>query len=93
MLLVCKTTYKQRLKSYQGACKTLGVEPNEAIMVAAHGWDCAGIKADGLQSVFASRPSKAMCPLGNPPDLVVKYLNELVKELIGLTLKHEVATN
>ena len=53
-------TYKPNLKSYQWACKKLGVEPGEAMMVAAHGWDCAGIKAAGLQSVFVSRPGKAM---------------------------------
>ena len=77
-------TYKPNLKSYQWACKTLGVEPGEAMMVAAHGWDCAGIKAAGLQSVFVARPGKAMYPLGLPPDLVVKDLNELVEKLNNL---------
>ena len=86
-------TYKPNLKSYQWACKKLGVEPGEAMMVAAHGWDCAGIKAAGLQSVFVSRPGKAMYPLGLPPDLVVKDLNELVEKLHELdetkTIKSE----
>ena len=77
-------TYKPNLKSYRWACKTLGVEPGEAMMVAAHGWDCAGIKAAGLQSVFVSRPGKAMYPLGLPPDLVVKDLTELVEKLDNL---------
>ena len=77
-------TYKPNLKSYRWACKKLGVEPGEAMMVAAHGWDCAGIKAAGLQSVFVSRPGKAMYPLGLPPDLVVKDLTELVEKLKNL---------
>ena len=73
--------YKPNLAAYRWALKKLGVEPKEAMMVAAHGWDCAGIKAAGMQAVFVARPGKVMYPLSLPPDLVVKDFNELVEKL------------
>ena len=73
--------YKPHLETYRWAVKKLGVQPEEAMMVAAHGWDCAGIKAAGLQAVFVARPGKAIYPLALKPDLVVKDLNEFVEKL------------
>ena len=73
--------YKPHLKSYRWALEQLDVEPEDAMMVAAHGWDCAGIKAAGLQAVFVARPGKAMYPLAAKPDIVVKDLTELVEKL------------
>ena len=79
--------YKPHLETYRWALKKLGVQPEEAMMVAAHGWDCAGIKAAGLQAVFVARPGKAMYPLALKPDLVVKDLNELVVKLDAIEAK------
>ena len=73
--------YKPHVKSYEWALEQLGVNSEDALMVAAHGWDCAGIKAAGLQAVFVARPGKAMYPLAAKPDLVVKDLNELAEKL------------
>ena len=50
-------------------------------MVAAHGWDVAGAKAAGMQTAFVARPGKALYPLAQAPDYVVKDLTELVKAL------------
>ena len=69
--------YKPDLRSYKWALQQLGVEPGEALMVAAHGWDIAGAKAAGLQTAFIERPGKATCPLAPAPDYKVKDLNEL----------------
>ena len=79
--------YKPHLKSYAWALEHLGVEPQDAMMVAAHGWDCAGIKAAGMQAVFVARPGKAMYPLALKPDLVVKDLTELVEKMDSLKSK------
>lgn len=73
--------YKPHLESYRWALKKLNVQPGEAIMVAAHGWDCAGIKAAGMQAVFVERPGKVLYPLAIKPDWVVKDLSELVEKL------------
>ena len=46
-----------------------------------NGWDVAGAKAAGMQTAFVARPGKALYPLAQAPDYVVKDLNELVVAL------------
>jgi 2-haloacid dehalogenase len=70
--------YKPDLRSYEWVLKQLNVAPNEAMMIAAHGWDVAGAKEAGLQTTFIARPGKALYPLAKKPDNVVKDLSELV---------------
>lgn len=70
--------YKPDLRAYAWALKKLGIKPEDALMVAAHGWDVAGAKAAGMQTAFVARPGKALYPLAPQPDYVVKDLNELV---------------
>ena len=73
--------YKPDLRAYQWALTKLGVKPEEALMVAAHGWDVAGAKAAGMQTAFVARPGKALYPLAQEPDYIVKDLGELVSAL------------
>ncbi|WP_208430637.1 haloacid dehalogenase type II [Methyloligella halotolerans] len=73
--------YKPNLAVYEWALDRMGVEPEEAMMVAAHGWDIAGIKAAGMQGVFVARPGKALYPLAIPPDFVVADLGELAEAM------------
>ncbi|NNG44419.1 haloacid dehalogenase type II [Pseudoalteromonas sp. NEC-BIFX-2020_002] len=70
--------YKPDLRAYQWALQKLQVKPEEALMVAAHGWDVAGAKAAGLQTAFIARPGKALYPLAKTPDYKVNDLTELV---------------
>ena len=69
--------YKPDLRVYNWALKTMGVKPEEAMMVAAHGWDIAGIKAAGMQAAFISRPGKVIYPLALAPDCTARDLLEL----------------
>ena len=69
--------YKPDLRAYQWALDKLGVEAEQALMVAAHGWDVAGAKAAGLQTAFIARPGKALYPLAEKPNYNVKDLTEL----------------
>ncbi|WP_416143407.1 haloacid dehalogenase type II [Paraglaciecola chathamensis] len=73
--------YKPDLRAYAWALEQLNIKPEEALMVAAHGWDVAGAKAAGLQTAFVARPGKALYPLAQKPDYVVKDLSELVETL------------
>ncbi len=73
--------YKPDLRSYRWALLQLNVEPEEALMVAAHGWDIAGAEAAGLQTAFVARPGKALYPLATQPDYIVNNLTELVELL------------
>jgi len=73
--------YKPDLRAYEWVLEQLNVAAEDAMMVAAHGWDVAGAKAAGLQTTFIARPGKALYPLAQEPDHVVSDLNELVKLL------------
>lgn len=73
--------YKPDLRAYQWALKELNVKPNEALMVAAHGWDVAGAKAAGLQTAFIARPGKTLYPLAQQPDYIVNDVAELAQLL------------
>lgn len=75
--------YKPDLRAYEWALGKMGVVPEEAMMVAAHGWDIAGIKASGMQAAFISRPDKVLYPLAIAPDYNVGNLNELNAVLPG----------
>ena len=46
------STYKKVLKDYK-------LKAQEAIMVAAHGWDIAGAQNAGLKTVFVARKGKS----------------------------------
>lgn len=73
--------FKPDLSVYAYGLKRVGVEAKDAMMVAAHGWDIAGIKAAGMKAVFISRPGKVLYPLAQRPDYIVKDLNELAEIL------------
>lgn len=62
--------FKPDLSVYTYGLKKVGVEPKDAFMVAAHGWDIAGIKAAGMKAVLAQRP-----------DYIVKDLLKLAEIL------------
>ncbi|WP_137224278.1 haloacid dehalogenase type II [Shewanella sp. MEBiC00475] len=73
--------FKPYLKTYQWAIKDLGVNANEALMVAAHGWDIDGANKAGLQTAFIRRPGKVLFPLAAQPDYNVLDVNELASTL------------
>ncbi len=75
--------YKPNRAVYDWAMDQMEVEAEEAMMVAAHGWDIAGIKAAGMHGVFVARPGQVLYPLAPPPDLVVEDLVELSEIMIS----------
>lgn len=66
---------------YRWALDQMKVEASEAMLVAAHGWDIAGAKAAGFQTVFVARPGKVLYPLAEKPDHVVKDIREFAELL------------
>lgn len=59
----------------------MNIRPEQAMLVAAHGWDVAGAKAAGMQAAFVSRPGKSIYPLSIKPDFIVKDFSELLTVL------------
>tara|TARA_R110001599_G_scaffold353880_1_gene601932 strand:+ start:38237 stop:39034 length:798 start_codon:yes stop_codon:yes gene_type:complete len=74
--------YKPDPRTYRWVLDQLGIQPEEALLVAAHAWDLAGAKAVGLQTAFVHRPGTALYPLATRPDYVVENLQQLVDFLL-----------
>jgi 2-haloacid dehalogenase len=50
--------YKPDPSVYRTAARLLDVEPDEILMVAAHGWDLDGAREAGLRTAFLERPAE-----------------------------------
>ena len=70
--------YKPDPRPYRWVLEQMGVQAEDALMVAAHAWDLAGAKAVGMQTAFIQRPGAVAYPLGAQPDYIVKSLPQLV---------------
>jgi len=73
--------YKPHASVYQGAVRRMRVEPEQAMLVAAHGWDVAGARWAGLRNAFVRRNDQAPFPLAEPPELLVTDIGELADRL------------
>ncbi len=73
--------YKPDTRTYEWAIEKMGIAAEDAMLVAAHGWDIAGAKQAGWQASFIARPGKVLYPLAIAPDTVVSGLDELVSQL------------
>ncbi len=75
--------YKPAREAYAYAARELGVKPKEVLLVAAHGWDCAGALAAGCRAAFVRRPGQALDPKGPRPELDVNTLYALADSVLG----------
>ncbi len=74
--------YKPAPETYQYAAQTLGIPANEALLVAAHGWDIAGALQSGLQTAFIERKGQSLYPLAAKPQHIGKDLVEIANAII-----------
>lgn len=73
--------YKPQLASYELALRKLGVRPQQAMLIAAHGWDIAGAAGAGLQTAFIARKGQALYPLAPRPTLQGDTLMAIADQL------------
>lgn len=73
--------FKPHRSPYQHAADQLGVEMEEVMMVAAHGWDMAGALRADMRAAFISRPGQALYPLAPEPELTAPTLLALAQQL------------
>ena len=78
-LLSCEPVqkFKPAPEVYNWAMTTMGVLPENAMMIATHGWDIAGAQSVGMQTAFINRPGKQQYPLVPEADYVVDDLSQL----------------
>jgi 2-haloacid dehalogenase len=59
--------YKPDPRPYSYVCESLGIEPGQAVLVAAHAWDVAGAKSAGYDAVWIDRTERCWpLPTGEP---------------------------
>jgi len=75
--------YKPAKQTYHWAAKQLKVNPDEIIMVAAHGWDIAGALQAGLQAGFIERKGQSLYPLATMPYFIGKDLIEIANSIVS----------
>lgn len=73
--------YKPHPGVYRGAAMRMRVAADQAMLVAAHGWDVAGAGLAGLDTAFVCRGNKRPFPLGDAPGMVVSDLSALADRL------------
>ncbi|MCB4798036.1 haloacid dehalogenase type II [Neotamlana laminarinivorans] len=63
--------------------KKMNIQPNEAMLVAAHGWDVAGALWAGWRAAFISRPGQQVFPLAPKTEIVAPDLQIAADTLVA----------
>jgi 2-haloacid dehalogenase len=74
--------YKPAPETYQFAAQKLGVNTNEILMVAAHGWDINGALKAGMQGAFIEREGQSLYSLSPQPGYIAKDLIAFANTII-----------
>ncbi len=75
--------YKPHPDTYNYVLKKYEIVANDAMMIAAHGWDVAGAQQAGLQTAFIGRPGKFKYPLAAKPTFEGSNILEVAKSLLS----------
>jgi 2-haloacid dehalogenase len=73
--------YKPSIAVYRWAVTQLGVQPNEVLLVSAHGWDLAGAVNAGLQTAYLEQSKQMLYPLAPEPTYKCASLADLANQL------------
>jgi len=76
--------FKPHTDAYQWAARKMGVQPNECLLIAAHGWDVAGALWANWRAAFISRPGAQLYPLAPTPEINEENLQLVTAQLINL---------
>lgn len=74
--------YKPHPETYAHVLNVMNTEKENAMLVAAHGWDITGAQRAGLQTCFIERPEKFIYPLAEKPTYSIRKLTDL-SQLLG----------
>jgi len=75
--------YKPHPETYAHVLNVMNTDKENAMLVAAHGWDITGAQRAGLQTCFVERPGKFLYPLAEKPTLSIKRLTDLPHLLVN----------
>ena len=76
--------FKPHTDAYQWAARKMGVQADECLLIAAHGWDIAGALWANWRAAFISRPGAQLYPLAPTPEINEENLQLVTKQLINM---------
>lgn len=76
--------YKPAREAYEWASRSMNVDKEDCMLIAAHGWDIAGALNAGWRGAFIHRPGKQLYPLAPLPEMNEPNLKEITDKLIDL---------
>ncbi|MEE2802365.1 MAG: haloacid dehalogenase type II [Bacteroidota bacterium] len=74
--------FKPFRETYEWGARKMGIKPNEAMLIAAHGWDVAGALWAGWRAAFISRPGKQIFPLAPKTEINETDLQKVADILV-----------
>ncbi len=74
--------FKPFAQTYNWGVQQLNIGPDDAMLIAAHGWDVAGAQWAGWQTTFIQRPGQQQFPLAQPTTMVATDLADFAEQLI-----------
>lgn len=75
--------YKPAATTYLWAAEKLAVQPQQMLMVAAHGWDIAGAAQAGLATGFITREGQSIYSLATPPNFIAADILAMAEQLVA----------
>ncbi len=73
---------KPHRDAYLGAARSLGAQPGDLRLVAAHAWDVTGAIRAGCMAAFVARPNMVLDPAGERPDIVGADLRQVASRIL-----------
>lgn len=74
--------FKPFTDTYAWGAKKMGIQPEECMLIAAHGWDVAGALWAGWRAAFISRPGQQNYPLAPKTEIIASDLKKVVDILV-----------
>lgn len=74
--------FKPAPEVYRHVGSSLGLQPRQMMMVAAHSWDVGGAMKAGLLAAFVARPGMVLDPLFARPSIVGTDLSAVAEQII-----------
>lgn len=74
--------FKPFRDTYDWAARKMDIKPNQAMLVAAHGWDVAGALWAGWRAAFIRRPGQQIFPLAPKTEISASDLQKLADILV-----------
>ncbi|WP_324027706.1 haloacid dehalogenase type II [Maribacter sp. BPC-D8] len=76
--------FKPHVDAYNWAARKMNIQPQECLLVAAHGWDISGALWANWRGAFISRPGAQLYPLSPTPEINESNLKLVADKLISL---------